>query len=906
MSPSRLRVIGVGGVLLSILALALFVLRSDTLRPVAPVPGIDNPSEPEELQSLPSEDHSVGARTVSRAEPLAGLRGQITVSVVDDALEIPIPRAEVEWVRGSENERLRCDDSGRLQFDPSRLHDAGLIARAENYFPSGLSPEEVRTCLGVKQVVQLRLRRSGSVDIVVVDASTGQPLSGVRVSASIADSATGAKSSRQPYFWPYFVGANRVVSALVSDSYVPSFTDESGVCRIDSLPIATRMVITADETVLPVSGVVSIPEGSRRADLLLRARAGCSVRGRLLAGPDAPLPQVGVRLLSHGPEGAVLRRASTDENGRFVIHGMPDSGALLSVEGHDLEPIKVECVVGDADLGDLELKGLCRLTGLVAWSSPVPPGTGVPSHVVRILPQGRPAIDARPDADGRFAAYVRSGPCVVALSNHAQVLEQVALSLPTGDQVVFDASRHYGAVRLTGDRFEYDPGFEMRLWGLEAAPESAGPIVGIRAGLGQYARIEDGEWFLTPVLPGTYRAAARLGHGQGWVELGVLDVEAGSTTIRSLSRTEMHCSGKLAGIVTDEAGAPVANLLVQATQQCSATTDDPGQRLTTTTDDQGRFSWSGLSCGEWIVFPESLGHRSASGQVTRVQASESAWVRIHAGAPAEIEVVVASDEGPVSGARIKLTPRGESYAQANARHEVTDEQGRTRLDGLAPGAYAVSCVVRAGERMFHQTRHVIVSPGQREVLGFRTGVTPVRVRVGSAGVLLDDVLSAHFVSERGMRKGTMTEDPREVLFDPEPGEWIVLVTRTSSYGSAPRPQGMTIARLVVPAGAFEEPLVAEVGDGRIVLELEPDANPWIEPRARLISAAGVDLTLAPGQHPPLLPEAERSGQLVFHGLPTPCRVRLEGPAGSKKAGTFVVDISLDTSEERRQRWPPGS
>jgi hypothetical protein len=165
---------------------------------------------------------------------------------------------------------------------------------------------------------------------------------------------------------------------------------------------------------------------------------------------------------------------------------------------------------------------------------------------------------------------------------------------------------------------------------------------------------------------------------------------------------------KLAGKVVDAQGEPIARAIVNAKSVGGAWES----LVQAWTDAEGRFSFSGLPAGPTLVEADAGEDLRADAVLVEVtETEEPAPLTLVAEARLRLEGVVASEAGPVSGARVRVAPVGLRHLGL-VRTVTTDTQGRFKAF-LPPAAGEAQITVAAPGFAFRMLRLRI--PGSRMV-----------------------------------------------------------------------------------------------------------------------------------------------------------------------------------------------
>ena len=188
--------------------------------------------------------------------------------------------------------------------------------------------------------VDVRVAALGSLAVALVDATTGERLarSGQKVSLDVPWNAA-ADDQRD---WP----------------------DEHGVARFKEIPAGAHRVFVSSDTHIEPPPVPVRTEAGSEATVTVALAPGVSAHGRIVDGDGKPLE---AHVSFWGTHRDVEQRASvmSDEDGRFVLRGIPPTAGTLWV-WHDTEgELEWEERVVEGDLGDLVLRGTATIVGRI-------------------------------------------------------------------------------------------------------------------------------------------------------------------------------------------------------------------------------------------------------------------------------------------------------------------------------------------------------------------------------------------------------------------------------------------------------------------------------------------------------------------------------------------------------------
>ncbi|NMO20572.1 hypothetical protein HPC49_38080 [Pyxidicoccus fallax] len=482
----------------------------------------------------------------------------------------------------------------------------------------------------------------------------------------------------------------------------------------------------------------------------------------------------------------------------------PVEGARVDVEGHE----DLTTVTG-AD-------GKALLQGLAAGR-----------HVVRASAEGH-----APERATVFHSPQGGSATRVTLLLHA--------GAPVAGRVVDEAGQPVSGASVRALRAD------------SALPESEGLLEQVLTGA-------DGTWSLKALPAGTFRfTATHAAFAPSLSEPVTLDGVRSPPSVHIVMRPGAVLSGQ----VVERSGAPAPFARVHARPE------GPGGLLGTRhsalADANGRFELNGLPRARFKV--EARGERASSLPLDVDLGSGAAEVTLRLEVEGVIAgTVVASDGAPVTGAQVVAIPedRVARWELAESRigryaSDVSDGQGRFRLQGLAPGRYRLRASLQHSVRSsaFWLSTGVVADVGQEDVrLTLETPGT-VRGRValkdGQAPEHFSVALSLSPPVEFQGTQGTF------VLPDvPAGGHTLTVLAR----GAAPR----IVEGVRVEAGEDKDLGLVVLEPGRRLAGVVLDANGAPVPGASVL--AGPHL-LGNGSQPgpaPMRGQSDEAGRFVLTG-----------------------------------------
>lgn len=629
----------------------------------------------------------------------------------------------------------RTDERGEFQIEGVHAGELELVASAQGYRRTVLPvtvPED-----GVVPVVTVAIARGLELRGRVVDEG-GQPVPGIRVSARAAD-------------WE-LLGAT-----LPSSGHAR--TGPEGSFLIEGLGRGKHEVRGEAEDG-GLARAVAEPGG---AEVTLRLDRPGTVWGGVRAGQGRS--PAGIKLRLSG-SGSFWGEATSDEGGSFRFEKVPPGVLILTAEGPSATagPQEVKVEAGRTTNVEVVLEATGTILGVVRGLTAAQiEGCVVFSVRARV----------QPDADGVFRLDgVPEGRELVSVSVNGQRLTKtVPVDVKAGETVSIEVEFGEGA-RLSG----------VVRWG-------AGEVAGLRVfafwqgGDGQALTDAAGAFVIEGVAAGSVQVEVRARAGR-LLLARTLQVE------QDMAVELRVAEGGLRGqVLASRDRAPVAGAAVSV----QPTESDRRHRQAVATDVAGRFAFSEIESGSYLVRASADGYASAERTVALGEGLTDVELTLE---PEQgVELVLRRVSGPPPE-RVLLGLHREGIEQG-MRLLVCDAHGRTTLRGLAPGVYEAMVIDRYYGRGAIQVPGPPVTITLREV-GMLTVVVPpassagpwrVRAVDAATGQALPVFSSLGF----GVRFG-WTEVPG--------GETSVAGALGSVQVEALSPDGQTHSQLVqVAAGA---------------------------------------------------------------------------------------------------------
>ncbi len=554
------------------------------------------------------------------------------------------------------------------------LDGKGLMLRAEK---AGFVTTSLNGIEAGREPMVVTLQPGGAIAGVVTDPS-GAPATSFRILAH----RQGDKAAN-PMDWQRFAAAQGG----------REFEDAGGRFRIEGLEPGTYEVEAraADHAPGRAAGVAVVP--GKDAEVAVQLSAGLTVSGIVLRRSDGnPVEGARVKLPADGmfgefdmgdfDLGGIEDEVGGAEQARQVMSGFAKGQAFTGADGRfalkGLEPGKIKLMVSVKGLAPASVRGIqvpsegdvrVELAEESAVEGVVTDARGAPKQGAMVMLQRLPVFMrfATTDAEGRYRiGGVGAGSYLFYVMEGAQGgapnlnMKSDNVTLEEGkttrkDHRLGEGTKVVGKVT----RSRRPVGGLMVL--LMPAARSGGPMGMLTGGGGggfaMGSTKEDGTYEISGVGPGRYTASVQTGMGGAPSGGEPLEVPKGAVEVRHdivLPDTGIR------GQVVDEEGRPVTGATVLALAAGGGKLTDIGSAMEgiggqSFTDDEGRFSLTGMKAGAWTLRVQASGFGTEV--VENVNAAEGASgdVRVVLRRGTEVTVrVVGPDGSPVAGANIFL------------------------------------------------------------------------------------------------------------------------------------------------------------------------------------------------------------------------------------------------------------
>ncbi|MEM8883525.1 MAG: carboxypeptidase-like regulatory domain-containing protein, partial [Planctomycetota bacterium] len=629
----------------------------------------------------------------------AVVRGRVT----EQGTGAPIEGAMVRWwgrtTRGSMNAPLlgaTSDAEGRYELTGVPLDVIEVFANKDG-FDNGIdyrklwertqSSKEGLLPAGQRELTRdIELARFGTVRGQVLHA-TGDPVAGAVV--------TG-----QPRGFPMDRGSKPAETT----------TGEDGRFELRDYASARQArQLTASHPTLGVSDPVVVRSGDT-VDVTLTLRATVRMTGRVVDESGRPVADAGISASPARPGlGRVAPTATSNEEGRFMLRGVPTSDRKLRVSHprfkSTVQDFAVDGSVEEIAVGDLVLRRGAGIEGRLVDEKGMGLGA-TPVYLQYDLKEGEEATAPDPNeknfanavtrADGSFGAFgLREGSYRVRVQIHDRFVESPTVRTGTTDLVLVARKGFVWQATILGDG---KPLQQARVMARMAGTDSARSTWIESAGSDEQGRVR-----LTKLPPnGTFNLRVTHGDYQTYLRK---NVRAGDlpTEIRMVSGFALE------GVVTDTDGKPIAGVGVQASTKTGQGNAWRGAR----TDEEGRFRISGLEQIEYSLRVTVVPGNQIRPEPRKVTPGGDA-IRLELTTGLSIEgAVKTSKEATFPFIRIEARDADDKVRQTG--FVVPRTQLRFELRGLPPGNYTVRFVTGWGDTEKERARLTDVAAGTKDL-----------------------------------------------------------------------------------------------------------------------------------------------------------------------------------------------
>ncbi|MEW6743517.1 MAG: carboxypeptidase regulatory-like domain-containing protein [Planctomycetota bacterium] len=466
----------------------------------------------------------------------------------------------------------------------------------------------------------------GAIEGVVVDETTGEPVSGAEVALKTHAGAQIAE----------------LVASMFRDA--GPTTGEDGAFRIGELSTGTYHVAARHPDYADTSlSNIAVTEGSIVRDLVLRLGRGGEIYGTVFDEAGLPLPNT--KIFCNNATSTKLTSTATDDNGDYRLSGLPEGRYVVTLFPRGLTLSSEEFLSQFTEGLDTQTVALAegervRLDfrkgekkGAVVAGSVRQKGAPVAGAIVSVFPQGE-ALPGQGQAGSHTSFSKEDGSFRIAGLQPGRALLQVQRAVDPYTGMLAAQAREItiSATGVTSVTIELPTG-EIRGVVLDAGTRE--PLEGVTvyasAEDARSERVElmafsksfssmgrtqsDGSFTLANIEGGRYTVTAGGGDLFGFArsthaltQLKNIDVKDGQSV--DIGTMRMPLAAVIEGTVEDAAGKPVAGASIFL--RTAGTDDDFLQRFSLVTSDPGGyFTYQAVPEGRYDVLCRGPQHATA-------------------------------------------------------------------------------------------------------------------------------------------------------------------------------------------------------------------------------------------------------------------------------------------------------
>jgi protocatechuate 3,4-dioxygenase beta subunit len=535
----------------------------------------------------------------------------------------------------------------------------------------GLSPGSTRVMIRKEEdlVNEQRQLTAPGRDVVI------ELPAGIRVSGRVVE-----KSTKKPVT-SFQVGVSTSRSGggmvMMMPPMLRSVTSDDGSFTLDNVPLGAINFVASAPGYTTTRMNLNVEEGKPITNLEVELDTGVRLFGKITAPDGTALADATVSLAMMGGPGMNVARATdqrtvTNSSGEYELDALEPGEETIEVSHSKYLPErKTVELKGHEQRLDVQLSAGNRVSGVVVTES----GAPVADADVSAFASGGFPSSEKTDASGRFEFDSLSPARYQFSASKAGYVEttmkdvDVAAGTPVR-LVLKSGGTIYGSVRgLTAE--------ELTTTTVEARGAESNATATVDA---------NGAYRLEGVPAGTVSVrAVMMGRGFSSRKVSpsqVIEMAPGASRQLDLEyRSDTVIQGRVR-----RNGQPLSGASVMffpkpgSTQQTSAST---------TTDEQGNYSVSGLENGEYTVMVNDMQRFTSHSTTYEVRGSATFDID-HNAYTLRGRVVNAATGDPLNEARVQLRGSSNSVMRFADRVVMTDMNGTFSLDLVSPGSYLIT------------------------------------------------------------------------------------------------------------------------------------------------------------------------------------------------------------------------
>ncbi|HYC61583.1 MAG TPA: carboxypeptidase regulatory-like domain-containing protein [Thermoanaerobaculia bacterium] len=522
-----------------------------------------------------------------------------------------------------------------------------LMVRKEEEFV-----QEMRSITAPARDVKIELPAGGRVSGRVVEKGSGKPITTFHAGISTSRGGPGMM--------------------MLAPPTLKEFTSEDGSFVLEGIPGGAVVLVATSPGFAASRLNITVEDGKSVEDVELQLDAGVKLAGRVTGSNGAPLSDVRVHLLPSPTAGFSTRgmenSTSTDSNGEYSMEGL-EAGeeTVMFTHAKHTEARKSVTLKGRETKLDVQLTAGLRVTGTVVTDS------------------GAPVADAEVDA--------YSGSSGSSARTNATGTFEIE-SLKPGRYTFRATKSGYAEGNL--EDVDITAGAPIRIT-MRTGGTIYGRVIGLSPqeladatvdawtpnGSARSAVDAQGNYRIEGVGSGTVQVVASTGMGMSGSSrrspMQSVDLAAGGSQQLDITfRGDIVISGR---VIRNGVPMPGASVMFSARgTSARASGQSP-------TDDQGRYSVSGLEEGEYNVM---VGDRMAPHQVTYHVRGTATFDIDYKTTALRGRVFDAATNEPVSSVAVQLRSANPGDGFRSGRGGVTDASGTFILDSVSAGSYTLT------------------------------------------------------------------------------------------------------------------------------------------------------------------------------------------------------------------------